>query len=479
MAKACGLCRALILGRAALSPRAHFCSSSSTPPPPNAPADASPSPNSQQTDPPPSPTSPSVLHSIMANLRDVKDSASSSSSREPPPRTWPRESGFEDIFSAPPSTPTQAPVKAFWSSLLNKPKDGTAKDEESWDFLKADAPRDRLQGSTSDSSSYRKLGDAGSGFDFLSEALDLPAKDTERPEQDPGEENILHNASFNLLRDSFRKTSMQADREGSSPVWEALSSQETWTKPLDSRSLPELERSFYTVQDRAPKKEEKEWTYEELGEKLRQVRPPKEQQLTGAMGLSFKELRDRLEKMEQLEKEVPEPKAMVDYKELRDSLEELRSPTSPKAVSSRNQLSYEELAFLNTMGTGVNARPKIEYIPPKDDLLKKYFAPEQMSSKELLKLEIKKLKKEFQMHDSDSGSSQVQIAILTAKINNLNRHLREGPNYKRDKHSRKGLNDMVQYRKRLLRYLRRRDWDVYCNVLTKLNLDDVILEKRA
>ncbi|MCO5610551.1 hypothetical protein L7F22_064790 [Adiantum nelumboides] len=139
----------------------------------------------------------------------------------------------------------------------------------------------------------------------------------------------------------------------------------------------------------------------------------------------------------------------------------------------------QELAFVDSHG-GRQAlfQAKIEYTPPNDELLTKYYSETQLSSKERLKLEIKKLKEEFQTHDYDSGSPQVQIAILTARINNLNRHMREGRNYKRDKHSRKGLNDMVQYRKRMLRYLRRRDWPAYCNVLTKLKLDDVILEKR-
>lgn len=64
----------------------------------------------------------------------------------------------------------------------------------------------------------------------------------------------------------------------------------------------------------------------------------------------------------------------------------------------------------------------------------------------------------FQYHKKDTGSPKVQVAILTEKINQLTDHLRE---HKKDNHSRRGLLLMVGKRRRLLRYIERKDKDLY------------------
>lgn len=74
---------------------------------------------------------------------------------------------------------------------------------------------------------------------------------------------------------------------------------------------------------------------------------------------------------------------------------------------------------------------------------------------------------EFKVHDTDTGSPEVQIAILTEKINYLNEHLRE---HKKDHHSRRGLMKMVGQRRNLLTYLRNNDVQRYRNLITKLGL---------
>uniref|UniRef100_A0A7N2MHP9 Small ribosomal subunit protein uS15c n=1 Tax=Quercus lobata TaxID=97700 RepID=A0A7N2MHP9_QUELO len=96
-----------------------------------------------------------------------------------------------------------------------------------------------------------------------------------------------------------------------------------------------------------------------------------------------------------------------------------------------------------------------------------YFHPDNMSSAEKLKIELAKVRDEFKMSDSDCGSGRVQVAQLTTKIKHLSSVL-----HKKDKHSIKGLQAMVQRRKRILKYLRRTDWDSYCLVLSKLGLRD-------
>ena len=79
---------------------------------------------------------------------------------------------------------------------------------------------------------------------------------------------------------------------------------------------------------------------------------------------------------------------------------------------------------------------------------------------------IKKAK-EISMHDKDTGSSEIQISLLTEKIENLSKHTKQ---FKKDKHSSVGLLKAVNRRKKLLDYLKRNKIDSYKNILTKLNL---------
>jgi small subunit ribosomal protein S15 len=74
---------------------------------------------------------------------------------------------------------------------------------------------------------------------------------------------------------------------------------------------------------------------------------------------------------------------------------------------------------------------------------------------------------QFKVHESDTGSPEVQIAILTNKINYLNDHLRV---HKKDHHSRRGLLKMVGRRRHLLNYLRDNDVNRYRAVVEKLGL---------
>ncbi len=75
--------------------------------------------------------------------------------------------------------------------------------------------------------------------------------------------------------------------------------------------------------------------------------------------------------------------------------------------------------------------------------------------------------KEVAIHDKDTGSSEVQIALLTEKIENLSKHMNM---FKKDKHSSVGLLRAVNKRKKLLDYLKRNKLEAYKNVITKLNL---------
>ncbi|MFO7871356.1 MAG: 30S ribosomal protein S15 [Kiritimatiellia bacterium] len=77
------------------------------------------------------------------------------------------------------------------------------------------------------------------------------------------------------------------------------------------------------------------------------------------------------------------------------------------------------------------------------------------------------LTKEFRLHENDTGSSDVQIALLTEKIDKLTGHLKS---HKKDHSSRYGLIKMVSARRHLLDYLKRRDGDRYRKLITKLKI---------
>tara|TARA_B100001105_G_C22041095_1_gene294010 strand:- start:19 stop:279 length:261 start_codon:yes stop_codon:yes gene_type:complete len=73
----------------------------------------------------------------------------------------------------------------------------------------------------------------------------------------------------------------------------------------------------------------------------------------------------------------------------------------------------------------------------------------------------------LKINSKDVGSSEVQIGLLSEKINNLTEHFKRNKN---DKHSTRGLLRAVNQRKRLLIYLKRKNPDSYNKILTKLNL---------
>ena len=80
---------------------------------------------------------------------------------------------------------------------------------------------------------------------------------------------------------------------------------------------------------------------------------------------------------------------------------------------------------------------------------------------------MKKKIKELSIHEKDTGSSEVQVGLLTEKIENLSEHIKR---FKKDKHSSVGLLKAVNRRKKLLYYLKKNKINSYKNVLTKLNL---------
>ncbi len=75
--------------------------------------------------------------------------------------------------------------------------------------------------------------------------------------------------------------------------------------------------------------------------------------------------------------------------------------------------------------------------------------------------------KEYQLKEGDTGSPEVQIAVLTYRINDLNEHLKT---HKKDHHSRRGLLKMVGQRRNLLAYLKDKDLERYRTLIARLGL---------
>ncbi|ADL42758.1 ribosomal protein S15 [Caldicellulosiruptor obsidiansis OB47] len=85
----------------------------------------------------------------------------------------------------------------------------------------------------------------------------------------------------------------------------------------------------------------------------------------------------------------------------------------------------------------------------------------------LTKQQKEEIIKKYQLHESDTGSPEVQIALLTERINRLNEHLQI---HKKDFHSRRGLLKMVGQRRKLLNYLKEYDINRYRELIEKLGL---------
>ncbi|MEM7032230.1 MAG: 30S ribosomal protein S15 [Chloroflexota bacterium] len=89
----------------------------------------------------------------------------------------------------------------------------------------------------------------------------------------------------------------------------------------------------------------------------------------------------------------------------------------------------------------------------------------------LTKSEKDNIIKEYQTADGDTGSPEVQIALLTTRINSLNDHLQT---HKQDQSSRRGLLMLVGRRRRLLGYLKQKDSERYASLLSRLGLRDFL-----
>ena len=88
----------------------------------------------------------------------------------------------------------------------------------------------------------------------------------------------------------------------------------------------------------------------------------------------------------------------------------------------------------------------------------------------------KELVETYKTHDSDTGSPEVQVALIQTRIRELTEHFRT---HRKDHHSRQGLFRLVSKQRRLLRYLYRQDVQRYRNLITQLEIRDTISGRRS
>ncbi|PAN08767.1 hypothetical protein PAHAL_1G435100 [Panicum hallii] len=239
--------------------------------------------------------------------------------------------------------------------------------------------------------------------------------------------------------------------------------QSRWPTPFMSQSSHNIFNKEREGNVKAGKEEEKDsgttltrtYSYEELGKRLGELRPAGAVK-DGKEWFSLEELQGRIAKLVELEKQ--EYGYDGRFFAIRKSISNLTKQEKPAQV----------LPMQTILGLGAQLTPNYTRLPPQEELVERYFHPDHMSSEEKMKLELQRVRDEFKMSENDCGSARVQIAQLTLKIKHLSAVL-----HKKDKHSRKGLQEMVQRRKKYLKYLRRTDWDSYCLVLSKLGLRDV------
>ncbi|KAJ8427814.1 hypothetical protein Cgig2_007790 [Carnegiea gigantea] len=273
--------------------------------------------------------------------------------------------------------------------------------------------------------------------------------------------------SLNKYKDSFKlRPAMAEGGGGASKVYGG--SPEGLPVSVFGREMNEREKKKKAEEGKESTEDEfakseliRMYSHAELGEKLRELRPEATKKGEKESGFSLAELNERLKKLREIEEKQQVARGGgISFGELRSSLQQIR--LSQEHARGPEYPRVDILARLDGTQT-------LMLSPPKEHLVEKYFHPDNMSSEEKLKLELKRVRDEFKMHESDCGSARVQGYMSPWKVPLFRVVAVRGG---MDKHSRKGLLAKVQQRKKLLKYLRRTDWDSYCLVLSKLGLRD-------
>ncbi|CAN6274070.1 unnamed protein product [Urochloa humidicola] len=392
------------------APRAFFSSNPPFPPPPP-PANDPDAAHPPSSSPQPNPGPPRNLGSTL--FQDIRERLRSTDTTSPPPRRMP----------------------------MNQPRPNAAPAKGIEDVRRA---LESFRGS---------VGPAGPS---------TPGATASTPGAAPSFMDLLKNSplntgqglpGFSSIQESLRRASPLQQRQPRQPTPFISNSSNIFNRELDrnGKAGNEDKDSGTTLM--------KTYSYEELGKRLGELRPAGAVK-DGKEWFSLQELQGRIAKLVELEKR--EDQLGGRFFDIRKSIASIGKGNTPKPAQGQG------IPMHSVLSLGGQMTPDYTRLPPQEELLERYFHPDHMSSEEKMKLEFQRVRDEFKMSENDCGSARVQIAQLTLKIKHLSAVL-----HKKDKHSRKGLQEMVQRRKKYLKYLRRTDWDSYCLVLSKLGLRDV------
>ncbi|KAM0904371.1 hypothetical protein ACQ4PT_018075 [Festuca glaucescens] len=410
-------------------PRPFSSSSSSNPPFPPPPPLQSDDPDASPRFPPPPPPN----------------------SGEPPQRP-PASSLFNDIRERLRSSPAPTPPRRI---PINPPRPTgqAAAPAMSLDDIKRNLESFRAGPRNPGGASTPPIFSSGRGDGAAPSFQDLLRKSGPPAARPQGGPNADGTKPFSFDFSAIRNVVRKIDPQQQKPPKEFLSatSESIFAKEIRERAGTEKEDADAGIML------SKDYTYEDLGKELQELRPPGAGK-DGKEWFSLQELQGRIAKLAEKDKD---PRYGGQYHIFRQSMRNIAKNDKQKAIKNMGGM----FSIANLTG---NLVPEYLSQPPQEELLERYFHPDHMSGEEKMKLELQKVRDEFKMSENDCGSARVQIAQLTLKIKHLSSVL-----HKKDKHSRKGLQDMVQRRKKYLKYLRRTDWDSYCMVLSKLGLRDI------
>jgi len=106
---------------------------------------------------------------------------------------------------------------------------------------------------------------------------------------------------------------------------------------------------------------------------------------------------------------------------------------------------------------------------PQPELVERYLSESLMNGEEKYKRRLHRVTESYQRHDQDTGSSEVQVARLSERIQTLSAHLQK---FRKDVHGKRAIHVMLSQRTKLLKYMKRKDPEKYYTTIAKLGLKD-------
>ena len=144
------------------------------------------------------------------------------------------------------------------------------------------------------------------------------------------------------------------------------------------------------------------------------------------------------------------------------------------SVFTRNALNLRD--FSSSSSSSSSSRfivPGVEESILRDKSVKKILSEDTASKSEKLRRNITDRIEDFRLHDTDTGSSGIQIAVMTERIQSLARHF---ATHKKDKHSMRGFQQIISRRRMMMKYLKNTDFDTFTKVVKKLGLEKEALQ---